>query len=91
VNELLEFVGLAERRHARIRQLSAGQQQRVALARAVVYRPRLLLLDEPTASLDNASKERLLGMVRDLAERDQITMVYVTHDEREAFGPALSR
>ncbi len=69
--------GLTRRRPAK---LSGGQQQRVAIARALVSRPKLILADEPTASLDSKTGARLLDKMRDLNERTGITFLFSTHD-----------
>ena len=75
----LEVEGLAERRPA---QLSVGQAQRVALARAVLLSPRLLLADEPTASLDDEAAARALELLDGSARRVGATLVIATHDRR---------
>jgi iron(III) transport system ATP-binding protein len=67
-------------------QLSGGQQQRVALARTIVYRPRLLLLDEPLSNLDAKLRERARIWLRDLQRRLGVTALYVTHDQDEALA-----
>ena len=69
---------------ARPGKISGGEQQRVALARALAVEPDYLLLDEPFSGLDLATKEQLLGDLRDLAQERRITMVLVTHDPIEA-------
>jgi ABC-type polar amino acid transport system ATPase subunit len=76
---LLERVGLADKANAHPRHLSGGQQQRVAIARAVATRPRLLLFDEPTSSLDPELVDEVLQVMRDLAETN-MTMIVVTHE-----------
>ncbi|MHA6667865.1 amino acid ABC transporter ATP-binding protein [Homoserinimonas sp. A447] len=76
---LLERVGLVDKADAHPRQLSGGQQQRVAIARAVAPRPRVLLFDEPTSSLDPELVDEVLTVMKDLAETG-ITMVVVTHE-----------
>jgi polar amino acid transport system ATP-binding protein len=77
--ELLEKVGLADKRSAYPRQLSGGQQQRVAIARALAMRPRLMLFDEPTSALDPELVSEVLDVMRNLA-RSGMTMVVVTHE-----------
>ena len=66
------------------RQLSGGQQQRVAIARAVIFRPRVLLMDEPLSALDKKLREEMQYEIKGLHERLGITFVYVTHDQQEA-------
>lgn len=75
-------VGLTGLERRRPSELSGGQQQRVAVARAVAARPALVLADEPTANLDSASGAALLDMMRELNERQQVTFVFSTHDQR---------
>jgi len=79
--ELLERVGLGERKHHRPDQLSGGQQQRVAIARALVQDPPLVLADEPTAHLDYIQVEGILRLLRDLASPGRAVVV-ATHDDR---------
>jgi putative ABC transport system ATP-binding protein len=82
--ELLEGVGLGERGQHRPAELSGGEQQRVAIARALANRPRLLLADEPTGNLDSARAAELLGLLRQMVERDRLTVLMVTHDRELA-------
>jgi putative spermidine/putrescine transport system ATP-binding protein len=86
--EALTLVGLAGYETRRTTQLSGGQQQRVALARSLVLEPKVLLLDEPFASLDQHLRERLREEVRDLQQRLGITMLFVTHGQDEALALA---
>jgi ABC-type lipoprotein export system ATPase subunit len=82
--ELLERVGLADRRRARPEELSGGEQQRVAVAAALAHRPRLLLADEPTGELDRVSAEAIFALIAELARAEDTTAVVVSHDPRAA-------
>ena len=84
VGESLELVRLPRYEARYPRQLSGGQQQRVALARAIVFRPRLLLMDEPLGALDKQLRESLQLEMRRLHADLGITFIYVTHDQEEA-------
>lgn len=88
VEAVLEQVGLAGYGQRMTHQLSGGQQQRVALARSLVLEPKILLLDEPFASLDQHLRERLREEVRDLQQRLKITTLFVTHGQDEALALA---
>ena len=84
VGEALELVHLPGYGERYPRQLSGGQQQRVALARAIVFKPRLLLMDEPLGALDKQLRENLQLEMRRLHADLGITFIYVTHDQEEA-------
>lgn len=88
VDQALDLVGLAGYGHRQTFQLSGGQQQRVALARSLVLEPKILLLDEPFASLDQHLRERLREEVRDIQQRLGITTLFVTHGQDEALAMA---
>ena len=83
--QLLELVGLAGFECRAVGALSGGEQQRVALARALAPEPRVLLLDEPLGSLDRRLRDRLLDDLARLFDELDVTAVYVTHDQTEAF------
>lgn len=77
--EALERVGLGDRINFRPNQLSGGQKQRVAIARAMINRPKILLADEPTGALDQASGKAIMELFSDL-NKDGITIIMITHD-----------
>ena len=78
---ILAEVGLTGMEHRLPSRLSGGQQQRVAVARALVKNPALVLADEPTANLDSATGEAILGMMRDMNQRYNTTFIFSTHDK----------
>jgi putative ABC transport system ATP-binding protein len=81
-DEVLDLVGLGDRKHFRPRDLSGGQKQRVAVARALAADPALLLADEPTANLDSTSGTQILSLFSALARSRQRALLIVTHDPR---------
>jgi|LDZU01.1.fsa_nt_gi spermidine/putrescine transport system ATP-binding protein len=85
VAEALEMVNMGTFAQRRVTDLSGGEQQRVAMARALVPRPQLLMLDEPLGALDRALREQLSGDLRSVLDRMNIPVIYVTHDQEEAF------
>lgn len=84
VDEVLALVGLSEYAERPVVALSGGQMQRVALARSIVYRPKLLLLDEPLSNLDAKLRVRLRDDLRRILKAAGMTALYVTHDQAEA-------
>jgi len=78
--EMLELVGLHDRRHHRPHQLSGGQQQRVAIARALVTKPALLVADEPTGNLDSQTGLQILDLFAQLRDELGVTVIVATHD-----------
>ncbi|ACA59661.1 ABC transporter related [Candidatus Desulforudis audaxviator MP104C] len=85
VEELLALVGMARLADRPFGHLSGGEQQRTAIARALAQEPRVLLLDEPTASLDWRSRQEILDLVADVHRRRGLTTLLVSHDPRETF------
>ncbi|MDY2946264.1 ferric ABC transporter ATP-binding protein [Mannheimia varigena] len=86
VKEALELVDLAEFEDRFVDQISGGQQQRVALARALILKPKVLLFDEPLSNLDANLRRSMREKIRELQQRLNITSLYVTHDQSEAFA-----
>ncbi len=81
---LLDQVGLADRAHSMPHLLSGGEQQRVAIARALARQPRVVLADEPTGSLDEATGERILEVLFTLVRAEGVALILVTHDRAVA-------
>jgi putative ABC transport system ATP-binding protein len=84
LEELLDKIGLADRRRHRPAELSGGQQQRVAIGRALITRPTVLFADEPTGNLDSHTGEEILELLRESVDEYGQTTVMVTHDSRAA-------
>lgn len=82
--EILVKVGLEQRLHHRVGELSGGEQQRVAIGRALIMKPSLLLADEPTGNLDAATGEGIVDLLLQLNAEDALTMVIATHNQRLA-------
>ena len=80
VDAMLEKVGLSDRRHHLPGQLSGGECQRVAIARALIIKPALLLADEPTGNLDIETGEKVAQLLFDLVEKENKTLILVTHN-----------
>lgn len=84
VGETLEMAGLSRFARRRPRELSGGQQQRVALCRALVYRPPVILMDEPLGALDKKLRDQLQTEIKRIQRELGLTVIYVTHDQEEA-------
>lgn len=88
IEEVLDMVSLNGQREYYPHKLSGGERQRVALARTIVLRPEILLMDEPLSSLDPLLKEEIQGLIVQVKQRFNTTLVYVTHDQDEAIAIA---
>jgi putative spermidine/putrescine transport system ATP-binding protein len=86
VDRILDLVGAGHLGARRPSELSGGQQQRIALARALVFKPKLLLLDEPLSALDKNLREHMKTEIKALHRRTGVTVIYVTHDQSEALA-----
>lgn len=86
VSEIIKTVELTDHAYKKPNQLSGGQQQRVAIARTLVLNPDVILFDEPMSALDADIKLVLRKLLKDVQKKFGITMVYVTHDQEEAFA-----
>ena len=82
--EIIDMLGLAEKRSSLPSQLSGGQQQRVAIARALAAKPAILLADEPTGNLDSATSQDVLSLLKVTSDRFRQTVVMITHNEEIA-------
>jgi ABC-type Fe3+/spermidine/putrescine transport system ATPase subunit len=86
--ELLESIGLGHRANAPLDQLSGGERQRIALARALAQKPKLLLMDEPFASLDDEKRGEMRDLLRSLLDQTETTLMLVTHSREDALDLA---
>jgi putative ABC transport system ATP-binding protein len=92
LDEILEIIGLADKRKAMPNTLSGGQQQRVAIARAVIGNPSIILADEPTGNLDAASTKEVMELFSKLNKEKGLTILQVTHSEQCAsYGTRIVR
>ena len=89
--ELLYSVGLQKKINLQVKNLSGGERQRVAVARALVHAPKIVLADEPTANLDQASNELVSNLIFDLTRANKASLLFVTHDERLAIKADMVR
>ena len=92
IDEVLDIIGMKDKRKLTPRELSGGQQQRVAIARALVFDPEILFLDEPIGNLDSKTGTRIMELFREINKRLGMTIVQVTHSEEAAlYGTKLVR
>lgn len=82
VTEVLERLGISQKRKSAVTEISQGQAQRVAMARAILTKPALILADEPTSALDDKSCEQVIQLLLDVANEYRSTLVIATHDQR---------
>jgi len=83
IGEILERVGMADKKERKPGELSAGEEQRIAIARALVHRPKVILADEPTGNLDSANAQNILRLFREINGAGQ-TIVMITHNNEAA-------
>ena len=81
IQEIMEMLGIQNKKNSMPNQLSGGQQQRVAIARALASKPAIILADEPTGNLDSRTSQEVLGLLKLTGERFQQTIVMITHNE----------
>jgi ABC-type sugar transport system ATPase subunit len=86
--ELLAGLGIAEYAKKYPSSLSGGQMQRVAIARTLILKPDIMLFDEPASALDVATRLQLRTVIKDIQAKFGTTMIYITHDQEEAFAMA---
>jgi putative ABC transport system ATP-binding protein len=79
---LLKELGIYEKRKAKVNTLSEGEAQRVSIARALVNNPKVILADEPTASLDDENAANVVKLLKEQAEKFKAALIIVTHDQR---------
>ena len=84
INDILELLGLTERRYHLPSQLSGGQQQRVAIGRALITRPKMILADEPTGNLDRKNSQDVIDLLTQASRRYQQTILMITHNNNLA-------
>ncbi len=82
IEQVLESLGLAEKRKSKVTELSQGQAQRVAIARAVLNKPSIIFADEPTSALDDKNCNKVIDLMLNVAEQNQSTLIVATHDQR---------
>ena len=83
-NELLDIVGLKDKKNNLAVNLSGGQQQRVAIARSLINNPKIILADEPTGNLDSDTTDQVYELLREINKKYQTTFIVITHDRHIA-------
>jgi ABC-2 type transport system ATP-binding protein len=84
IDEVLELVGLTERKHDQVKTYSGGMRRRLEIARGLLHKPKVMFLDEPTLGLDPASREIMWKYVKRLVEEEKVTIILTTHYMEEA-------
>lgn len=84
IDEVLELVGLAERKHDQVKTYSGGMRRRLEIARGLLHEPKVMFLDEPTLGLDPASRESMWKYIKRLVEEEKVTIILTTHYMEEA-------
>ena len=82
IHEVLELVGLSQKGYKRPHELSGGEQQRIVIARAILNRPALLLADEPTGNLDNATGDYIMNLLHRISKEEKMSVLMITHNEQ---------
>ena len=82
IREVLELVGLPQKGYKRPHELSGGEQQRIAIARAILNKPELLLADEPTGNLDNATGNHIMELLHSICKEENMAVLMITHNEQ---------
>ncbi len=82
IHEVLDLVGLSQKGYKRPHELSGGEQQRIVIARAILNRPALLLADEPTGNLDNATGDYIMNLLHRICKEEKMSVLMITHNEQ---------
>ena len=82
IHEVLELVGLSQKGYKRPHELSGGEQHRIVIARAILNRPALLLADEPTGNLDNATGDYIMNLLHRISKEEKMSVLMITHNEQ---------